>query len=354
MTMLPSLAVIGRRRVLRHGQWLSVAFRPRVQRRVFLILALIALVMAIIVPMGTYDLAPDRVWAALLHPSHAAADEILIVWEFRVPRILLAVVAGAMLAVAGALMQSVTRNGLADPGLIGVTEGATIVMLLILFLNPGLAMAWRPALGMLGAAAVAGFVLLLTSRVESVRFVLIGIGVSAFLSAVISIFLTYGEITRVQAAMVWMSGSLSPASWKILWMLMPWALIGLAVSFVIARATDAGLLGESAATSLGVRTAALRIVLIVISVALTSASVAAIGTLGFVGLIAPHMARFLVGASQSALIGGSAVCGAALVLFADSLGRLPFAPIQIPAGIVMAMIGVPFFLLLLWRRRHSL
>lgn len=354
MTLLPRLETIGRRRVLRQGRWLSIAYRPRVQRRLWLVALAMVVMIAIILPMGSYGIARERVWQTLIHPAAVAPNEALVIWSFRVPRILLAMVVGAVLAVAGACMQSVTRNGLADPGLIGTTEGAAIVMIAIQFFAPGLSGAGLPLLGMIGAALVAAIVLLLTRRVESVRFVLIGIGVSAFLSAILAVFVTYGSITQVQAALVWLAGSLYSASWKDLAILAPWGAVGIAVAFIVARETDAILLGEAAATGVGVRTGRARVTLIIVAVALTAASVAVVGPLGFVGLIAPHLSRFLIGGAQSALIGGSALCGAALVLLADSIGRLPFAPIQIPAGIVMAIIGVPFFLLLLWRRRNSL
>ncbi|MCW5718168.1 MAG: iron ABC transporter permease [Bauldia sp.] len=311
-------------------------------------------IVGVVLPMGSFNLSADRVWRAVFNPAAASSDELLIVWEFRIPRILLGILIGAMLAVAGALMQSVTRNGLADPGLIGVTEGATVVILFTVIIDTGIPPQWYPALGMVGGALVAAFVLFLTRRAVGVKFVLIGIGVSAFLSAGISIFLTYGNISQVQSAMIWMAGSLAPASWDIILRALPWAIAGLAAAVLTTRATDASLLGHTASTALGIRGFRLRIILIATSVALTAASVAAVGTLGFVGLVAPHLARFLVGANQSALIAGSAACGAVLVLLADSLGRLVFAPIQIPAGIVMALIGVPFFLWLLWRRRHTL
>lgn len=354
MTTLAAPRTVRRQRTLRVGQWLSVRYRPRTLVRGGSVVLAIVAIIVVVLPIGSFDLPADRVWAAVFNPSNATSDELLIVWEFRIPRILLGVLVGAMLAVAGALMQSVTRNGLADPGLIGVTEGATVVILFTVVVDTGIPPQWYPALGMVGGALVAAFVLFLTRRAVGVKFVLIGIGVSAFLSAGISIFLTYGNISQVQSAMVWMAGSLAPASWDSILRALPWALAGLAAAVLTTRATDASLLGATASTALGVRGFRLRVILIVTSVALTSASVAAVGTLGFVGLVAPHLARFLVGANQSALIAGSAACGAVLVLLADSLGRLVFAPIQIPAGIVMALIGVPFFLWLLWRRRHTL
>lgn len=354
MSGVQVLAKAGPRRLLRVGPWIAVRYSPRAVGRAAVILLAVLAIFIVILPIGSFDVPRDRVWATLFHPSQASSDEYLIVWQFRIPRILLGILVGAMLAVAGACMQSVTRNGLADPGLIGVTEGATVVILFTVVVRTGISPEWFPALGMVGGALVAGLVLLLSRRAAGVKFILIGIGVSAFLSACISIFITYGNITQVQSAMVWMAGSLSPASWDILLRATPWALAGFAAAFLTSRATDAALLGDAASTSLGVRTRSLRLVLIVTSVALTAASVAAVGTLGFVGLIGPHLARFLVGTNQAALIGGSAACGGFLVLLADSLGRLTFAPLQIPAGIVMALIGVPFFLWLLWKRRHTL
>lgn len=354
MTALPRLTTVGRRHVVTMGDWLSFSYRPRVALRIGLALALIAAVILSILPLGSYEIADDRVWTAIFHPSLAADDEFLIVWQFRVPRILLGALVGAMLAVAGGLIQSLTRNGLADPGLIGITEGATVVILILTITRAEIPYAWYPAFGMIGSAAVATIVLSLTKRLESVRFILIGIGVSAFISAGISLFLTYGEINQVSAVLLWMAGSLGPASWRLIDLLLPWAVVSIGVSLLVARATDIGLLGEQAAAGLGVRTRIVRFTLVAASFALTASVVAAVGPIGFVGLIGPHLARFLVGTNQTALVGGSAVCGAVLVLIADSVGRLIIAPVQIPAGIVMAVLGVPFFLWLLWRRRHEL
>lgn len=347
-------ARIGGRSVVRAGSWLSLSFREATLARVLLLGALIAAVAASVLPMGSYEIAAGQVWSALLHPELAAPHVNLIVWEFRVPRILLGAVIGGMLGLAGALMQSATRNGLADPGLLGVSEGAQVVMIFLIVAHPLVDVLLRPVLAMAGGFAVLGVVLMLTRRADGARLILVGLGVSAMLSAVVSIFITYGRITNVQTAMVWMAGSLNASSWTFLKLVAPWAIGGLAAAIWSARATDATLLGEAAATGLGVRPQRVQLVLVTASVALTATSVAAVGTLGFVGLIAPHMARFLLASNQAALIGGSVVCGAAMVLIADSVGRLLLAPIQIPAGIVMALAGVPFFLWLLWRRRHSL
>jgi iron complex transport system permease protein len=345
---------IGERRVLAFGDRVAVPYRPAALRRSTAIVVILFFAASFAVSLGSYDIAVGRVWATIVDPAAASDAESLIVWQFRIPRILLALVSGAMLGVAGALMQQVTRNGLADPGLIGVSEGASVAILSTVIFYPAIDPNLRPFLGIAGGAAVALLVLLLTKRLESIRFVLLGIGISMFLGAGIETFITYGEISQVQAAMVWMRGSLHSASWDSLAMVAPWAAGGLAAALWLARPTEISMLGEPSAISLGVRTRTVRLGLIAASVALTAASVAAIGTLGFVGLIAPHIARFLIGTDARALFVGSVLSGAALVVIADAIGRLALAPLQVPAGVVMALIGVPFFLVLLWRRRHHL
>ena len=284
----------------------------------------------------------------------ASREEFLIVWTLRVPRILLALLVGVMLGVAGASMQSVTRNGLADPGLIGVTEGATVVVLGMLVFFPAVALEWRPALAMLGSVAVAGLIMAISRNLASVRFVLIGIGVSWFLSAGISLFMARANITDAQQVLVWLTGSLGMATWGSVAMVFPWMLGGLALALFTARAADVAQLGDAAARGLGVAAGRLGLLQVIAPVMLTAAAVSAVGNLGFVGLIAPHLARFVIGPNQTPLIWGSALFGACLVLIGDSVGRLAFAPLQIPAGIVMAVLGVPFFLVLLWQRRDAL
>jgi ABC-type Fe3+-siderophore transport system, permease component len=154
--------------------------------------------------------------------------------------------------------------------------------------------------------------------------------------------------------MMWLAGSLHAATWPLLSVALCWALPATLILLLTARAADVALLGNQAATGLGVRLSHLAWLQIVAPVLLTAASVSCVGSIGFVGLIAPHMARFLLRGGQRALLWGSALLGGLLVLVADSTGRQAFAPLQIPAGIVISLIGGPFFLLLLWRRRDRL
>ncbi|HCA0808259.1 iron ABC transporter permease, partial [Raoultella ornithinolytica] len=197
-------------------------------------------------------------------------------------------------------------------------------------------------------------VLVLARDCSRPRFILIGIGVSWTLAAAVGIFMTTADVRDVQTAMIWLAGSLHAATWTLLLVAFLWALPGTLILFLTARAADVALLGDRTAVGLGVRLQQLTLLRFFAPVLLTSASVSCVGSLGFVGLMAPHMARFLLRGGQVSLLCGSALIGALLVLFTDTLGRLAFAPLQIPAGIVIALVGCPFFILLLWRRRDAL
>ena len=166
--------------------------------------------------------------------------------------------------------------------------------------------------------------------------------------------MTTADVRDVQTAMIWLAGSLHAATWPLLAVAFCWALPGALILFLTARAADAALLGDRTAIGLGVRLQQITLLRFFAPVLLTSASVSCVGSLGFVGLMAPHMARFLLRGGQVALLCGSALVGALLVLTTDTIGRLAFAPLQIPAGIVIALVGCPFFIVLLWRRRDAL
>lgn len=318
-------------------------YRPALLRRFAIAGALITVFAASALTLGSVAL------------STADASLASFVLEtLRLPRILLALLTGAMLGMAGAAMQEVTRNGLADPGLIGVNEGAAVTILALVLFFPGVAGEWRPSAGLLGGAIVAAGVIVLARSIAGLKFVLIGIGVSWLLSSGISLFITMGRMSDVENALIWLSGSLHAASWADLRIAAPWAAGGLVLLVATARAGDAAALGNLAATGLGVRLRWVGALQLLAPVMLTAASTSVIGSLGFVGLIAPHLARLMIGTSQLPLIIGSATLGAALVLVADTVGRALFAPVQIPAGTVMAVLGVPFFLFILWRRRNEL
>jgi iron complex transport system permease protein len=297
---------------------------------------------------------PNHVMMAWLRGQ--LQDEMLtfVIANLRLPRILLALLCGAALGAAGAAMQSATRNPLADPGLIGLKEGAVIAVIASMLFLPQLSGQWRPVIGIAGGSAVAASVMMIARSTSGLRFVLIGLGVSWLLSSAIALFMTMARISEVQTAMIWLGGSLHAASWNDLQLVFPWIVSGLAVMLYTSRSADAAMFGDMTAVSLGLRLKRLTILRLTASVVLTSTCASVVGGLGFVGLMAPHLARLCFGQQQATLIVGSSVLGAALVLAADTLGRTLLAPVQLPAGIVTAIVGMPMFMFLLWQRRDAI
>lgn len=290
---------------------------------------------------------------ASLHGSTPLSTPSLIL-DTRLPRVLLALCCGAMLGMAGASLQALTRNGLADPGLLGVREGAGLALMITVLWAPATPLLLRPLIGMGGGLAVAVLTILLARSLSRLRFILIGIGVSWMVSALISMLLITTDADRMQGAMVWMLGSLTGASWQTVSLSAGCLAVGATLLILCARAGDAAQLGDALAQTLGVRRHRLSILRLVAPILLTAACVSVSGSLGFVGLVAPHLCRLSLGGGQLPLVIGSAAWGALLVLAADTAGRLALAPLQIPAGLILALLGVPVLLILLWYRRHVL
>lgn len=340
-------------RALRLGRF-SRLWRPQTAWWGLVLLAMALGLLLLGLMQGSLPVPVSAIGRALFAPDALSAEQQYVVWDIRLPRLLMALLCGGMLGMAGAAMQSITRNGLADPGLLGVKEGSSVAVLALILLFPALGVVWRPLAGMAGGLFAALIVLLLARDFSRPRFILLGIGVSWTFAAGIGVFMTTADVRDVQTALVWMAGSLHAATWPLLFVACGWALPAALILFLTARASDVALLGNQAAIGLGVRLSGLMRVRFIAPVLLTAACVSCAGSIGFVGLIAPHMARFLLRGGQVALLSGSALLGALLVLVADTLGRLAFAPLQIPAGIVISLIGGPFFLLLLWQRRDRL
>lgn len=348
--------------VARQNGYRRLVFGPfshRIHMRRCLVLVLLGLfVIALALaatPLGSHEAGVKELLAVLFDPARATGEGHRIIIEFRLPRVIMAVLAGMMLGLSGAALQSLTRNGLADPGLLGVKEGASLSVIALILYAPSASLYLRPFVGMAGGLLSALLVAAISRDLTRTRFVLIGIGLSWLMSAALSIILTTSDIRDVQTAMVWLAGSLNAASWEIVPIALVSAISGAAILFATARASDAAVLGDPIATGLGISLHKLAILRFIAPVLLTAVCISCVGSLGFVGLIAPHMTRLAMrGAGQTALLSGSALYGAALVLMADSIGRLAFAPLQLPAGIVLAIIGVPVLLLLLWKRRDLL
>ncbi len=331
----------------------------RLPLRALLVVAGLALGLLLIVGysllVGTYGIGIEDVIETLRGFSISSAIDN-VVWEFRFPRTLVAALAGAMMALSGLVLQNLTRNGLADPSLVGISQGAALAVVLMIVAFEDTAIGWRPVAAFTGSVAVAAIVLWLSQGRRGsnpIRFILMGIGVSAFIGAVTSALLTYGEIDRAMSALAWLAGSINAASWGDVILLGASAVILLVPVLGFSRSMQAMRMGEVTAVGLGVRVNLTQLVLVACAVGLAAIPTCVVGPLGFVGLIAPHAARRLGHSGPALHIILTALVGAILVGSADLIGRIAFAPVQIPAGLLTALIGVPLFVWLLGRTRAA-
>lgn len=331
--------------------------RPLVVGLVLAGLLVVSLVGAL--AWGSVDLSTATVWAALRYgPSGGAPDPTAhtIVWHLRLPRALLALAVGGGLAVVGVAMQALVRNPLAEPYVLGVSSGASAgaSAFYLGFLPPlvskALTLPLAAFLGALGAITVVFFAARKGALLSTARLLLAGVAVSAFLAAVTA-FVTYASPSpdRIRAILFWLLGSLAGARWTTIAVPLVMSLGGLLTLWVLARPLDALLSGEEPARSLGVPVEALKRGLIVLTAAVTGALVAASGVIGFVGLIVPHAVRFLVGASHRRVVPLAFAAGALFLLWADLAARTILSGQELPVGILTALCGVPFFLVLLRR-----
>jgi iron complex transport system permease protein len=287
--------------------------------------------------------------------------ERLVVQSFRLPRIIVALMVGISLAVAGGLLQGMIRNPLASPDILGITGGASVAVVgfLAYFSDENNALTvsieWMPVSAFVGATAVAFLVYFLSWKngISPVRLVLIGIGISAMMQALTTLMMIMGPIFRASQANIWITGTVHGSTWANVVVLVPWTLILLIIAFVLARNVNVQELGEEIATGVGGQVQRQRFVLLLVSTALVASSVAFAGGIGFVGLMAPHMARRLVGSAFGALLPVSALIGGILVMLADLIGRTMFSPLEVPAGVFTASIGAPYFIYLLFKTRNS-
>jgi iron complex transport system permease protein len=287
--------------------------------------------------------------------NNRSGRAITFVLDQRFPRVLSAILCGAALAIAGATVQAVCRNPLAEPGILGITGGAGVGAVVVLMAVPTAGI-WLLS-GVAAAAALATFALvyLVSWRggLSSDRLVLIGVGVSSVTTAIITFVIVYTNPWNIAMAMTWLSGS---TYGRTLPQVIPVAVALLVLTPVIVmarRELDLLSLDDDVPRILGVRLERTRLVALLGAAVMTAAAVSAIGVVGFVGLVAPHAARALVGGRHARLLPVAALLGAVLVSIADSLGRTLLAPAQIPAGLLTALIGAPYFVYLLWRTRAA-
>jgi len=331
----------------------------RMDRRVPLILslALLATLAAMVWNMGVgeYPIPPLDVIRTVFHLPTGGEDYDFVVNTLRLPRMLVAALIGLSLGISGTIMQGLTRNPLADPEILGISAGAGLVVVTMVVVVRTLPSSFIPIGAFVGALINAGIIYLLSWKNgdSPFRMILIGIGLAAVTTAGIELMITFGDVRDVQRAMIWLAGSVYGRSWNDFWALLPWVIVFVPLAMFLARDLNALNLGEDVARGLGSNVTYKRGLLLIVAVALAAATVAAAGTIGFVGLMAPHIARRLVGPDHSGMLPVAAMVGALVVVCADLVGRTLFAPIELPCGLITAAIGAPFFVYLLWRQRKS-
>jgi iron complex transport system permease protein len=312
--------------------------------------ALVPLAMLIGIAFGGAALAPDALAHALLHPS-AGGDAATIVWQLRVPRVAIAAVVGASLALAGTLLQALLRNPIVDPYLTGVASGAGASIAIAATI--GVAPVLVPPLGFCSGLATAVLVAVLARRgprLDAERLVLAGVSISALLSAIVTLAIErLARGTASEAILAWLAGSLAGRGWSELGAAAPEAILGALLGAATIPALNVLRLGEGRAAALGVDVVRLQWALLVASTLLTAAAVALAGLVGFVGLVVPHLARRVVGPDLRMLVPASVLVGASLVVLADALARTLAAPAEVPLGVLLAFVGVPTFLVLYLR-----
>ena len=270
-----------------------------------------------------------------------------IVRDIRLPRIFLAVIVGANLAVSGVLLQGVMQNLMADPGITGISSGASVVVMIVMLYFPGAA-AGRPLLGFLGGvlACILIYSLAWKKGLSAIRIVLAGVAVNSMLGGVTSMISLLNS-ESLSGVLSWLNGELGKKGWDQVQSVFIYSIIGLVLAFLCSRCCDLLALGDKNTKSLGYNPNVLRMVISGIAVFLAGISTAYVGVIGFIGLVVPHMSRMIMGSEHKRLIPFSALLGSIVLLLADTIGRTVIAPYEIPVGVIMTVCGGPFFLYLL-------
>lgn len=335
-------------RVTRNFKSGKGALKPRTA---IILLFLLTIIFSIInIGIGAVRLSPLEIITALL--GKGSPEHLFLIIEYRIPRIIIAILVGAGLAVSGVIMQATMQNTLAAPDTIGISSGAGLIAVIVTLLFPKSAPATVSVAAFAGGAIAAVIIYLLAYRrgIEPIKLALVGVAVSAFCSAGIELLVSKAN-PNVNSALIWLSGSFWGRTWDQVYALTPWIIVFLPLAWMFGIQMDVINLGDDIAKGLGIRLEMIRILLITCAVALAGSAVATAGTMGFVGLIGPHMARKVIGSRHRALVPTAGIIGALLMLVTDAIGRALVPPVEIPAGLIVSIVGAPYFLYLL--RRES-
>lgn len=356
----PEIRARGRRWRAAPGRWLSI--------HVTLLGATVLLLISLLVAASNGPFALG--WRDVLQLGTSNGGDVSgaeVFWHIRAPRLAMGLLAGAALGVAGAMVQGLFRNPLADPGLIGVQAGAALGAAAFIVLLPlagwtasGFHTGWLGVSGtMLGAFAMALLTTAIVWRlarrhghVAVTRLLLVGVAVNALAGSALGLLTHFATDTQLRALTFWMLGSLAPSHWLAVACVLPAVLLTLLLAPRLAPQLDALSLGEAQATLSGVNVASLQRQSVALAALAVAAVTAVIGMVGFIGLLAPHLVRLLCGPSHRAVLPGSALLGASLVLLADTAARTALAPAEMPLGVLTGLIGAPTFLWLLHGRAN--
>ncbi|MFJ7978145.1 FecCD family ABC transporter permease [Peribacillus sp. JNUCC 23] len=328
----------------------------RKQRIILFILLLLILLTTIIgMGLGYASLSYDRLLPTLI--GQGTFKEEFVLFSIRLPRIFITVLAGMALALSGAILQGVTRNDLADPGIIGINSGAGLAITVYFLFSPidvGSFVYMLPLVGFAGALLTAFFLYILSYNrkvgLQPTRFVLVGVGLSMALSGAMIVLISASEREKVDFITKWLAGNIWGTDWPFILAMLPWLVI--LIPFTLYKANRLNILGlsEPVAIGVGVSIEKERIVLLLTAVALAASAVSVTGGIAFIGLMAPHIAKALVGPRNQLFIPVSILMGGWLLLFADTIGRNLVDPDGIPAGIMVSLIGAPYFIYLLFKK----
>jgi iron complex transport system permease protein len=328
----------------------------RKQRLILVILLALIIVTSIIaLCMGYSTLSYDRLIPTFL--GQGTFKEEFVLFSVRLPRIIITLLAGMALALSGAILQGITRNDLADPGIIGINSGAGVAITVFFLFFPieaGSFVYMLPLVAFIGALLTAILIYLFAyskkEGLQPVRLVLIGVGFSMALSGAMIVLISSAERAKVDFIAKWLAGNIWGTDWPFIWALLPWLLVLLPFTLYKANRLNLLALSEPVAIGVGVSIEKERIVLLITAVALAASAVSVTGGISFIGLMAPHMAKALVGPRNQLFIPLAVLIGGWLLMFADTVGRTIMDSAGIPAGIMVALIGAPYFMYLLLKK----
>ncbi|WP_411954159.1 FecCD family ABC transporter permease [Alkalibacillus sp. S2W] len=316
---------------------------------------LLLLTMMIGLQIGDSTLAFDRMIATLF--GQGTFEEEFVLWSIRIPRMLVTLLAGMALASSGAILQAMTKNDLADPGIIGINSGAGVAVAIYFLFFPIAAGSFAfmlPFVAFLGAFLTAAMIYLFSYRkqsgIEPIRLVLTGVGFSMAFSGLMVVLISSAEREKVDFIVQWMAGDIWGTDWSFVWILSPWLLVLVPVVFAMANQMNMLSLQQQAAVGIGLRIEKARVVLLIIAVALAASAVSVTGGISFIGLLAPHIAKQLIGPRTQLYLPICLLIGGWLLLVADLIGMNLLSVGNLPAGIVVALIGAPYFIYLLMRK----